>query len=179
MTNDNYYRKHPLRAVPLHGKVARGRVALVDDHDYAIVSGYRWWALEVKGGQRTYAYTQFRVNGRKRTIYMHQMITGWPQTDHRNHNGLDNRRRLNLRPGHDQGQNHANERPIRGGRSQFKGVYRDDRRNYWFSQIKINGRVRHLGSFRDDEIAAAMAYDTAALTAWGEYACPNFPEQEQ
>jgi hypothetical protein len=166
-----------MKTIQLHGQVARGRVALVSDTDYATVSGYRWWALEVRNGQRTYAVTQVREGGRRRTVYMHQLITGWPQTDHRNHDGLDNQRR-NLRPGHGRGRNHANERPIRGGRSQFKGVYWDGRRDHWFAQIKIDDRVRHLGSFGGDEESAARAYDAAARQAWNEYACPNFPEQE-
>jgi hypothetical protein len=166
-----------MKTVPLHGRIAGGRVALVDDADLKLVSGYRWWALEVRGGQRTYAVTQIRVGDRKRTIYMHQLITGWTATDHRNHDGLDNRRR-NLRRGHGRGRNHANERPIRGGASRFKGVYRDRRRPGWFAQIKIGGRAQRLGSF-NDEATAARAYDVAAIQAWGEYACVNFPDQEQ
>ena len=163
--------------VPLHGGVADGRVALVEGGDYATVLPYHWWALDVPSGLQTYAVTQVREGGRKRTIYMHKLITGWSRTDHEHHDGLDNRRRY-LRPATQPGQNGANQRPVRGGFSAFKGVSRDPRRGHWVARIKIAGQQRWLGSFPDGpdgEIAAARAYDRAAREAWGPYACLNFP----
>lgn len=172
-----------MRTIELGGTIANGRTALVDDQDYAKVACYHWWAIEVRGGQRIYAVTQVELprgpdgRRRRRTIYMHQLITGWPATDHRNHNGLDNRRR-NLRRGHGLGRNQANQRPIRGGSSRFKGVHWERRRGHYFAHIKVDRRRRYLGSFGSDEEAAARAYDAAAVEAWGEYACLNFPPDQ-
>src|SRR5258708_13445260 len=38
--------RRDMRTVPLHGKKAAGRVAVVDDEDYELVSPYRWHVLE-------------------------------------------------------------------------------------------------------------------------------------
>lgn len=155
--------------IQLHGKLARGRVALVDDTSLAAVAGYRWNVIDRSHGL-TYVVTQVG----RRTIYMHNLITGWPETDHRNHDGLDNRWE-NLRPA-TRPLNGANQLPVRGGTSRFKGVRRKSGRNRWDAQIKIDGRQQHLGSFAS-EAAAARAYDAAALTAWGEFAWLNFPAE--
>jgi hypothetical protein len=171
-----------MMTVPLHGKKAAGRVALVDDEDYEIVMQYRWYVLEqIRNGRTHGPYAIAHTgHGRKnqRTILMHKLLTGWPQTDHRNHDGLDNQR-SNLRPATDP-QNHANERKTltRYGKptsSRFKGVYWATQSRRWAARIRVgNGKRLHLGSFRS-EIDAARAYDEAALAAWGEYACLNFP----
>lgn len=43
----------------------------------------------------------------------------------------------------------------------------------WTASIHVDGRHIHLGYF-DDEIAAAYAYDAAAIRYQGEFASPNF-----
>jgi hypothetical protein len=111
-------------------------------------------------------------------IYMHRLITGAGpkhQVDHRNGNGLDNRR-LNLRIATGT-QNRANQGPLRmrnGRASQYKGVYRDNRRDRWTASIQIDRQSHYLGRFANEE-AAARAYDAAALEAWGQFARLNFP----
>jgi hypothetical protein len=43
-----------MKTVPLHGKIAAGRVALVNDADYELVAQYRWHVMERKReGYRT------------------------------------------------------------------------------------------------------------------------------
>jgi hypothetical protein len=102
---------------------------------------------------------------------MHKLLTGWPQTDHINGNGLDNRR-CNLRPVTSQ-QNRANQRKTRGT-SQFKGVYLRRRERNWEAAIKVNRRRIYLGTF-SSEVEAARAYDAAARHHFGEFAALNFP----
>src|SRR6185437_13748204 len=89
-----------MKTVPLGGKNARGRVVLVDDEDYELVSQYRWHVLEqVEPGRRPvgpYAKTTRKLNGRYVTIRMHILIMGRKGIDHRDHNGLNNQR-SNLR----------------------------------------------------------------------------------
>ncbi len=79
-----------------------------------------------------------------------------------------NRRKPNARQ-----QNLCNTRP-RGGRSQYKGVRYDKRRNKWIAEITCQGKKYYLGSFTT-EIEAARAYDTRARELFGPYARLNFP----
>lgn len=148
---------------------ANGHEVLVDDADLHLVAALRWSAYEIG---RDCWYAMSEISGRR--VYMHRFVTGAPKgldVDHRNGNGLDNRRenlrvvphRLNL----------ANQRiQSRPKSSRFKGVSRT-KAGAWESYIKVDGRRRHLGNFRD-EVEAAKAYDRAALEAWGEFARPNF-----
>lgn len=74
-----------MKTVLLHGKLAAARVALVDDEDYELVSGYRWYAQVQKSPNGTtwgpYARTTVFRDGRNVTIMMHKLITaqcsGW------------------------------------------------------------------------------------------------------
>ena len=164
-----------MRTIPLAGKKAAGRVALVDDEDYDLVMAYVWYCNEGRGyNHGPYAIASVRLpDGRRSMIFMHKLLTGWPRTDHANHDGLDNQRR-NLRPA-TSSQNQANRHRTRSsGTSQFKGVYWDRRDSWWIARIMINRRHHVLGYFRAEE-DAARAYDAAALEAWGEYAYLNFP----
>ena len=74
----------------------------------------------------------------------------------------------------------AYEARQRGGpsraRPRFKGTrrYEGPRGVRWYAQITVSYQVRYLGSFAD-EVAAARAYDAAALEAWGPFARLNFP----
>jgi hypothetical protein len=167
-----------LRTIPLTGKRASGRVALVDDQDFELVSQYSWYLFEiVRAGRANGPYARTMLKGR-RQIFMHTLITGWPQTDHEDHDGLNNQR-SNLRPA-TVGQNKANQRKRSDGRSsQYKGVHWRKRQpgrtySYWVAKITVSGRSRTIGYFHDEQ-DAARAYDAAALAAWGDYACLNFP----
>jgi hypothetical protein len=100
---------------------------------------------------------------------MHNVILNVKGIDHKNRNGLDNRR-SNLRLA-TKGQNAANA-PARGGSSRFKGVSWDATRRKWRVQIRVNGTTRTLGRFLKER-DAAEAYREAALEAWGEFACTD------
>ncbi len=91
--------------------------------------------------------------------------------DHRNHDGLDNRRE-NLRPC-TRKENQRNQKIQHGKASKFKGVFRDCP-DKWTSLITVNGRKIRLGNFALEE-DAAKAYDKAAQQHFGEFACLNFP----
>jgi hypothetical protein len=91
--------------------------------------------------------------------------------DHINHDRLDNRRAnlravanvLNL------ANSGANKTAVY---SQFKGVTYDQRRRRWIAQITIEYNGRKLGQFATEE-QAALAYNLAAVEAWGEHAQLN------
>lgn len=104
---------------------------------------------------------------------MHKLITGWPRTDHIDHDTLNNQK-SNLRPVTDQ-QNHFNRRSVTATTSVHKGVSWDARRRIWIAGITASGQHFGLGSFVS-ETEAAIAYDKAAAEKHGAYACLNFPE---
>jgi len=165
-----------MKTVPLHGKRAAGRVALVDDSDYELVSRYWWYVYERDLGPNRhpggpYAIASIRSkDGAWTTIFMHTLITGYAKTDHADGNGLNNQRH-NLRSATD-AQNSANRRKGIGTSSRYKGVTWDKDRRMWAVRI---GRERHgLGRF-DNEEDAGRAYDDAARKRYGEYARLNFP----
>jgi len=159
------------REIPLHGPKAAGRVALVDDSDYELVSAYRWCAVENSWNPRlvlTYAVTHVS----KRSAFMHRLITGYTRVDHADNDGLNNQR-WNLREA-TAGQNLANARLRSDNTSGYKGVCWAKDKSRWSAQICADGRTRHLGYYATAE-DAARAYDAAALAIWGEFAHPNFP----
>jgi len=169
-----------MREILLGGRVANGRVALIDDEDFELVSQHRWHVFESNshGCQAgPYAFATIRVNDRKTKIQMHRLITGYPYTDHVNHDGLDNRR-ANLRPATN-AQNNHNQRPRKSTSSQYKGVTWHRQVKKWQATIKLDGKCHYLGVFVIEE-DAAHAYNAAALDAYGSYAYLNpLPTEER
>ena len=172
-----------MRTVPLYGKVAAGRVAMVDDADYELVMQYRWNVQErarPSGGKvGPYAFTSVpRGDGRNRIVWMHQLLMpGASNVDHEDCDGLNNQR-SNLRPATGR-QNQGNRRKasVHGGRavsSRWKGVGLFKPTGRWRAYIQLNGRQKHLGFFADED-DAARAYDAAARESFGEFARVNFP----
>jgi len=160
-----------VRTVPLYGEKAAGRVALVDDEDYDLVMAYRWnvWEPEPKPGHRQNGPYAVTSSG----LRMHMLLTGWPLTDHANHDTLDNQRH-NLRPA-TYAQNQWNRLPRLDCSSQYKGVCLVRDGLWWRAYIDRDGQRRWLGDFAS-ELEAAYAYDAAARELFGEYAYPNFSE---
>lgn len=159
-----------VRAVPLSGERGAGLVALVDDADYELVSGYRWYA---HGDVWVYPMRVWKDGGKTRTQYMHILIMGRPWIDHDDGDGLNNQR-SNLRPATAR-QNMANRRKHAKCSSQYKGATWNKQVSKWQAGITMDRKYHYLGVFAD-EIDAAKAYDAAARAAWGEFARCNFPE---
>lgn len=158
-----------MREIPL----SRGYVALVDDEDYSrAMAGGPWHANP--RGRTVYAQrNRKRDDGSWTTQSLHGFLTGLPYVDHRNGDGLDNRR-TNLRPS-TAAQNAANQRTNATNTAGFKGVQRNRSRGLpWRAQIGAARKKYHLGLFATPE-AAARAYDEAARRLHGEFARLNFP----
>lgn len=156
--------------------VASGMTVLIDDNDYESVSRHRWYVhpsgyVVTNGG---------RANGkRKGVVFLHRFVLNPPpekQVDHINHDKLDNCRG-NLRAC-DQWQNQGNQsvNPERGT-SQYKGVSWMASKGKWRGYIKAHGAVHYLGLF-SRERDAALAYNLAAASLFGEFACLNPIEPE-
>jgi len=118
----------------------------------------RYWLISVEG--RTY-YAH-----RLAWLYVHGE---WPpeQVDHINANGLDNRIE-NLRLA-SQSLNNANRCLGKNNTSGVKGVHWSARARRWYARIGIAGKIKHLGSFTDKDLAAE-AYRKASAEHFGEFA---------
>ena len=152
--------------------LTQGKFALIDAEDFDRVSNLTWHLLDQKKPTQ-YAITNMVIGGKMTTVRMHRFIMkALPgvEYDHRDGDGLNNRK-FNLRKC-TSSENSMNSRPRHGSTSKYKGVCRNNQKNKWRSTIKVNGKYIHLGNFKD-ELAAALAYDAAALKYFGEFARPN------
>jgi hypothetical protein len=148
-------------------QLTRGKIALIDDDDLPLVEGKRWWPCQTKTS--IYAITRL---GNGVVLGMHRLILNAPcgvWVDHRDGDGLNNQR-SNIRLA-TPSQNACNQRAIQGV-SRYRGVSWNKAARKWHAQIKAEGRRLHLGLF-DEERAAAVAYDQAAIRHFGEFATLN------
>ncbi len=121
-----------------------------------------------------YAYRQVRVDGKKKTIYMHREVLklkeGEGIVDHIDGNRLNNSK-TNLRwvSSRKEGRalNAQNRRSTPGSSSQFRGVSK--RNNRWTASAKHNGKSYHLGTFSCEYEAGRVAQEKRKeLHPWAE-----------
>ncbi len=158
-----------MKQIPL----TQGKIALVGDRDYARVAKHKWYALRDKNGRR-YARSNVPLpqSGGQRNIKMHRLILDLleqPQVevDHRNRDGLDNRR-CNLRRANRK-DNMGNRQRNCNNTSGVKGVTWHKAGGAWCAKIGRAGKRIHLGLFSTKQKAAA-AYRHAAEQWFGEFA---------
>jgi hypothetical protein len=105
---------------------------------------------------------------------MHRIILGVTDrnifVDHKNGNGLDNRR-SNLRQC-TIAENNRNVVKRIAGTSKYRGVSWHKSEGKWQAQIKHNNKRHHLGNFIN-EIDAAIAYNNAATELHKDFASLN------
>lgn len=154
--------------------LTRGKIAVIDDEDFDLVSGYKWYANN-SSGNKFYAMADTpRKDGKRgQRLYMHRLILGLTDkcahTDHIDRDGLNNRR-SNLRICTNS-ENQRNRGILVNNTSGYKGVSRWTGRGKgeWQAQIMVDGKGRHLGLFTSKEDAYA-AYCKAAKELHGEFA---------
>lgn len=157
--------------------LSRGLVAIVDDEDAAaVLAAGKWSATRSPSNRTWYAVRPLRGDdGVRRLVKLHTYLTGWPLVDHRNGDGLDNRR-ANLRPA-THAENSRNVARRADNTSGHKGVSWAPHTNRWRALIVVDGRRTHLGYY-PDPVDAARAYDAAAIEQHGDYAALNFPRKD-
>jgi hypothetical protein len=151
----------------------------IDEADEGIVSAYQWVVHSYAAASSANPISYATAKGATPTLYMHRLIMGAPnglEVDHRDSDGLNNRR-SNLRIATHQ-QNQVNKRKRAGCSSRYKGVCFATKIDKWVAYIVINGKQQHLGVFITEE-SAARAYDVAAVETWGSFARPNLTDVGQ
>lgn len=156
-----------MKRIPL----TQGYVAIIDNRDFERVSRYKWCAC--KCNNKIYAQTSRDSLGG--AVRMHRFILrlerGNPlQADHKDGNGLNNRRR-NLRRATVQ-QQRMNTAKIQGCVSEYKGVHFHKPTRTWNARIKFNRKFISL-KYHTTEIEAARAYNAKAIELFGRFAKLN------
>jgi len=155
--------------------LSQGKFAIIDDEDWDLVKGYKWYAK--KHENTFYAVTNIRKpDGKYKKLCMHRLLLDLKKgeiCDHINHNGCDNRRSDNIRKATKQ-QNEMNKTKRKNCSSIYKGVYFDKIRERYRVQICFNKKKISLGAIKT-ELEGALLYDLKAKELFGEYACLNFP----
>lgn len=153
--------------------LTQGKVAVIDDADWPLVSGHKWraaWSRR-RGANTWYAWTSVRGS----TVGMHRVIMAAPKgmlVDHRDGDGLNNRR-SNLRLATFNQNNGHIVAPVRN-RLGYRGVVKTPTSKRFHAVI---GKwCTDLGWYDTPE-EAARAYDDAAREKYGEFARLNFPRE--
>ena len=160
-----------MKQIPL----TQEKFTLVDDDMFDYLNQWKWCVKKDK--HLFYAVRGPERNGINKQILMHRVIMTPPkdlEVDHRNSDGLDNKRQ-NLRIcTHSQNQQNARKRS--NCTSKHKGVCWHKSYKKWRANIMIKGRNIYLGC-RESEIECAQLYDKKAIELFGEFANTNFAKE--
>lgn len=151
--------------------LTRGKVTSVDDEDYNLLNKYKWYCST--NGRAT---RNIYVKGKYIREYMHRVIMNAPRGRTVDHIDLDplNNQKGNLRIC-TQTENNRNRRKYpKPLTSIYKGVrYRAGHAFPWTTELKVKGRMVHIGNFHSEHIAA-LAFDLWAKDIHKEFAQTNF-----
>lgn len=153
-------------------ELTQGQVAIVDDEDYEYLSSWKWYARK----RRNTYYALTSIYKPRKTLFMHRVIlraTDGFMVDHKNGNGLDNRKE-NIRLCTN-AQNQHN-RFFRKGKFGYKGICEVAPGRYQAKAVYLgrNFTTKYYKSAKE----AAYAYDAMAKELFGEFANLNFPEEQ-
>lgn len=142
--------------------LSRGRVALVDAEDAAMVAVHRWHAAPRK--KKWYAATKIG----EKTVYMHRLLLGlhdrYVFVDHMDGDGLNNLRK-NIRSCTPT--ENTRNRITRRESGMPRGVWPAGKK--YAARLVVDGEPVYLGRFETPELAGA-AYIAAAQKLFGAFA---------
>lgn len=134
-----------------------------DDIDAELVARYHWCIHK-----RRKFYCVANSGGKQ--VQMHRLIAGAVMVDHKDGDGLNNRR-SNLRPCTN-AENLRNRGPQINNKTGAKGVHLCNRSKKFVSKITVDGKIIYLGAFTNVQ-EASTAYDRAAIKYHGQFARIN------
>lgn len=141
---------------------------LIDDEDFDNVMQYKWFI--VKSRRTFYAVRKiYDSDGKRKNQFLHRFLLQQNDSrikvDHKDNNGLNNRRD-NIRLATVL-QNNQNCRRRLDNTSGFRGVSRN-KSGKFVAIISINTKLVYLGSYNTAEEASA-AYEAKAMEIHGEF----------
>lgn len=158
-----------MKYIELKGKKHPGLLAVVDDEDYERVNALNWFAAS--DGYNMYAVRTYWDNGKFRKMRMHRFVINAPsgmEVDHREGNGLDNRKHMLRICTH--AENMRNRKLVSTNTSGYMGVQKSG--NKWAATIGHDGALLNLGAFGNPR-HAALVRDLFAREIYGEFAKLN------
>lgn len=154
--------------------LTQGKFAVIDDADFPLVGGHKWYAGRVKSRhcETWYAMRSIRQeNGKQKTVFMHAVLNPTPEgfeIDHADRDGLNNQR-SNFRIA-DYSQNRQNRRSK--PRQLPRGVRFVPKTGNYQANIGLGRKTKYLGTFSSAE-DAARAYDLASIEMHGQFGVRN------
>lgn len=150
-----------------------GLMKVLFDHcDYNLIKNYTWRIVRTRRSNIYYVASFKNEGDYYSSVLMHRLILKFPSKliDHKNRNGLDNRR-CNLRLA-TSSQNRMNSIKHIGNYSGFKGVHKQSKANTFFARVTANGLKIHGGTFKS-KVDAAKRYNELAVKHHGKFARLN------
>ena len=165
-----------MKKIPL----TQGFYATVDDEDFERINRYKWYAY--KSNNTIYARRNVRTGSKRQTaIQMHRDVMGCTAgdkkiVDHKNFNGLDNRKEnlqvvsinVNIHRRNKQANNHTG----------YIGLSWKPKKKTWEAWVTINKRKIYCGCHKNPMVAAKMR-DKVVLDFYHDNAILNFPKEDK
>jgi hypothetical protein len=154
--------KQPTKLKTKNIYLGKGMYAIVDERDFDYLSQFKW--VVIKSKKTYYART---------SILMHRLVLHAPVNvgiDHKNHDGLDNRR-SNIRLATNS-QNAQNRGLRKDNKTGYKGVFFNKKYRVFQTHIMIDGKYKYGGSFKTAK-EAGLAYNYLATKHYGDFASLN------
>lgn len=155
-----------MKEIPL----TRGKFAVVDNENFDSLSQNKWHYWIDPKSLVEYAVRHKKIKGKVQRLMMHREITRSSHNlviDHRNGNGLDNRRE-NLRTC-TKVQNNMNRKPNKSNQTGLKGISWNTQIRKWKAGIGFKGKAINLGHYYDKR-TAALVYRLFSVLYYGEFA---------